>query len=95
MKQIIYKYDFNLNEHSYGDDGFVWKINIQKPNRLLKFAFQYDVLVCWFKLDIDSIINETRTFHLFMTGRTFNDYYNYIDTVMIHDYSFVLHIFEE
>jgi len=88
--QIIYKTQLTPL------DGIEY-ISIPKTAVFLTLKVQYNTPTLWYILDVDNTEFISVTIHKFLTGRKTNNLYelDYIDTCILDDGDYVLHVFKE
>lgn len=72
---------------------------LPKGAEVIKFGEQYNGLYCWFICDPEERESKNQYFNVLLTGRgtvkTGINLQNHIDTVIMHDGAFVVHIFRD
>jgi hypothetical protein len=87
MVKAIWKYQIALRV-----DGVFW-LDMPKGARILKLALQNGAPTLWAMVDIHAD-TETRKFALCLTGSPIVDEGEYLDTFLLENDSFVVHLFE-
>jgi hypothetical protein len=86
-RKVIHKYQLQFND----------TVSVQMPRgaKVLSAKEQYGSIYVWAEVDPDEPVFTTRTFRMHGTGHGHDAENNvFIDTVMMREGAFVLHIFE-